>query len=474
METGDKDIGVAWVAFSSRRNKWLVKRKEDRKTRQLGSFNTEEEALEFVRSLANQFTNIILGGVAEPKEEEGEHSTTPPTFPLKEEGQTVLTVKVCKHTAKALMESDLSDTARRQALYFLSLLPMDGSSRKLDSKLLEQNLPQMRRIAKFLVPEYVQKGQSYRAGHTCKEWSYVEPPEHFTSATIRDKRLMKKLANWKLDRARRNLRNHRGEVGTDWLIQSLGRVSAGYFAQEMMERRGIEMPSEQSAKVTAEGRISHGFSSFPSGIRLNLLIDGEDVADVDMSKSQMCILAALWTRSLKERSRLQELIADGTIYSRMEFAFEQDRENIERFNASAKDKDKITTTKQLLNKVFMGFQNSDWYSFKQMELEFPQLMKSICSYKWKMCKLLGTSKASLSAFARKLQKEEAMILAKVAEKLEPLDIPAVPIFDGILVPDSKAELVQGFFEEVLFERLGFVTSPTVTRAGDEVYASAIC
>lgn len=112
----------------------------------------------------------------------------------------------------------------------------------------------------------------------------------------------------------------------------------------------------------------------------------------------------------------------------------------------------------------MGHQNCDWYAAKQMLGEnSSQLMGSINAYKSK-CGKSGTSK-----FALKLQKEEAVILSKVAEKCAPLDIPCVPIFDGMLVPSDVAEIVKGFFIEVLTEQLGFAPEPTIETAGDEVY-----
>ena len=111
----------------------------------------------------------------------------------------------------------------------------------------------------------------------------------------------------------------------------------------------------------------------------------------------------------------------------------------------------------------MGFQKSDWHSFKQLEREFPVMMKSIAAYKWK------SGADGSSRFANKLQAEEALIMAKVAEKCQQLDIPCVPIFDGMLVPISQAETVKGFFTETLLERLDFAPEPTIETAGDDVY-----
>jgi len=95
-------------------------------------------------------------------------------------------------------------------------------------------------------------------------------------------------------------------------------------------------------------------------------------------------------------------------------------------------------------------------------------MKSIISYKWKCDKGDG-EKNGTQMFAGKLQGVEAYIIADVAKKCMELDIPCVSIFDGMLVPRSQAEAVQGFFAEVLSKRLEFAPEPSVETAGDDVY-----
>jgi hypothetical protein len=411
------------------------------------------------------------------KEEEG-FLAEPSTFP--KEGiieEEIWRVEICKKTHELLMQSKLSDTVRQQAIYLLSLLPKDGTSRSLQSDILTKNLPSRVKIYEFLIPKYVTRGKSYCPNNKSKKWRYTRKPSELTSCVLTNKDLLERLSNWEEDRDRRRLKDSNTSVGVNWFLESLDRVTVGLFAEEMLARKEIVI-KPSVPRVGNQGRVTHQYSSLPSEIRLNLLLDVGEVADVDMAKSQMCVIAAKFAKG-EEKTRLQQLIADGSIYSRLEFAMKQDAEKIAKFNARKdpngkpkKEKDKIKTTKQLLNKVFMGHPSCDWASSNQMDLEFPDLMRSIRGFKWKTRANLIASgetvadanKGMLSVFAGILQGEEAIILAKVAEKLAPFDVPCVPIYDGMLVPRDEAELARGFFEEVLFERLGFVASPVVTFA----------
>ena len=280
---------------------------------------------------------------------------------------------------------------------------------------------------------------------------------------ITNANLLDKLTHWKADKQKNDLKAQGNCVGTDWMIKSLDRVSAGFVAEELLAQKDMVMPEIKFTITPESGRIWHSYTQLPAEVRLNVLLDFGDVAEIDMAKSQACILSRFWTeKAPAERRKLQRLILDGTIYSRLEFAFEQDRKNIEKWN-HRNPKEHITTTKKLFNKAIMGFQKSDWHSFKQLEREFPLMMGNIASYKWK------SGADGSSRFAHKLQKEEALIMSMVAEKCEPLDIPCVPIFDGMLVPISQADTVKGFFTETLLERLDFAPEPTIETAGDDVY-----
>mgnify|MGYP003636539929 FL=1 len=467
------------VVYSKSKDKWLVRQRVDGKLKQLGSFETEADAWS---SFGHRLSTYNWEGT-EPKGEGG-FLAEPSTFPNEDNKEAeVWEVQVCKRVHELLMQSELSETVRQQAIYLLSLLPKDGTSRSLQSDILTKNLPSRVKIYKFLIPEYVTRGDGYCSGRDSKRWRYAKKTTEFTSCVLTNKDLLERLSNWEEDRDRRRLKDSNTSVGVNWFLESLDRVTVGLFAEEMLARKGIVIkPSVPSVKNL--GRVTHQYSSLPPEIRLNLLLDVGEVADVDMAKSQMCVIAAKFAKG-EEKTRLQQIIADGSIYSRLESTMKLDAERIARFNASKKDgkprkeKDKIKTTKQLLNKVFMGHPSCDWASSNQMDLEFPDLMRSIRGFKWKTRANLIASgetvadanKGMLSVFASLLQGEEAVILAKVAEKLAPFDVPCVPIYDGMLVPKHEAELARGFFEEVLFERLGFVASPVITFAGDETFHS---
>ena len=443
------------VVYSKSRGKWLFRQQVDGKIKQLGTFDTEDDAWS---SILVTLSEHSIGETTVDPKGEAEAMPKPSTFP--KETKTVL---VCSIASEVLLDSDLSDTAKQQGLYLLSLLPNDGKARSLHSKILGRLLSYQSKICKVLIPDFVTRGHSYSSGSFSKQWGYTKKPSEMTWHEITNENLLDKLTNWKADKQKNDLAAQGQCAGTDWMIQSLYRVSAGLVAEELLARKELLMPEVKYTITPESGRIWHSYTQLPSGVRLNLLLDGQDVAEIDMAKSQVAILSKFWTKSDEERGKLQSLILDGTIYSRLEFAFEQDRANIQKWNGK-NPKEKITTTKQLFNKAVMGFQKSDWHSFKQLEREFPVMMKSIAAYKWK------SGADGSSRFANKLQAEEALIMAKVAEKCQQLDIPCVPIFDGMLVPISQAETVKGFFTETLLERLGFAPEPTVETAGDEVYA----
>ena len=385
------------------------------------------------------------------------------TFPRK-----AVEVSVCSKVSKILINSDLPEPAKQQGIYLLSLLPEDGTTRLLHSKVLGRMLPYKSQIYKLLIPHSVSRGKSYSAGRESKKWSYTKKPTTFTRYQITNVNLLDKLTSWKADKQKNDLEAQRENcVGTEWMVKSLERVSASFVAEELLAKKGLVMPALKCSISPVSGRISHSYTQLPAKVRLNLLLDCGDVVDVDMAKSQVAIISKLWMKSEEEKMKLRQRILDGTIYSGLEFAMEQDRGNIGRWNRSHPD-DKITTTKQLFNKAIMGFQGSDWHSFRHVESDFPVMMRSIAAYKQKVTRHHGLKEA-LSRFAIKLQTEEALILAKVAEKCEPLDIPCVPIFDGMLVPISEAETVKGFFTETLLERLDFAPEPTIETAGYDVY-----
>ena len=392
----------------------------------------------------------------DPKVGEGVASS-PSSFPIKTK-----TIKACSMVSELILASSLSETAKQQGLYLLSLLPEDGAGRRLHSGILGRLVTYRTKITRVLIPDFVTTGDSYSAGHKSKEWSYTNKPSEMACYEITNKNLIEKLTHWKADKQENDLKAQHKAPATGWMLESLDRITAGLVAEELLARKELLMPEIKFTITPESGRIWHSYTQLPSEVRLNLLLDGQDVAEVDMSKSQVAILSKFWMKSDQEREKIRSLILEGTIYDRLEFAFEQDRKHIESWN-SKNPKDQITTTKQLFNKAIMGFQKSDWHSFRQLQREFPVMMKSIAAYKWK------SGKNGSSRFANKLQAEEALIMGKVAEKCQRLAIPCVPIFDGMLVPISRAESVKGFFKKVLLERLDFAPEPTIETAGDEVY-----
>ena len=432
--------------------------KPSKPARRTGSAQTRPSVLAEGQRAPVTLSEHSIGETTVDPKGEAEAMPKPSTFP--KETKTVL---VCSIASEVLLDSDLSDTAKQQGLYLLSLLPNDGKARPLHSKILGRLLSYQSKICKVLIPDFVTRGDSYSAGNKAKEWSYTNKPTELTWHEITNTNLLDKLTHWRADKQKNDL-EAQGEncVGIEWMIKSIDRVSAGFVAEELLARKGMSMPEVKYSITPKSGRIWHSDTQLPSEVRLNLLIDAGEVAEIDMAKSQISILSKFWMKCEEEQDRLQSLILDGTIYSSLEFALEQDRPNIEKWNRR-KPKDQITTTKQVFSKAIMGFQKSEWHSFKQLEREFPVMMKSIATYKWK------SGKDASSKFANKLQKEEALIMAKVAERCEPLDIPCVPIFDGMLVPICQAETVKGFFTETLLERLDFAPEPTIETAGDDVY-----
>ena len=408
----------------------------------------------------NVFSDIVLGETIVDPKGGAEAMHSPSSFPIETK-----TIRACSMASERILTSSLSETAKQQALYLLSLLPEDGTERPLHSDILGRLVTYRTKITQALIPDIVTRASSYSAGHRSKQWSYTNKPSEMAYHEITNKNLIDKLNHWKADKQQNDLKAQNNAPATDWMLESLDRLTAGLVAEELLARRELTIPEVKYTITPDSGRIWHSYTQLPSEVRLNLLLDGQDVAEVDMSKSQVAILSKFWMKSDEEREKIRSLILEGTIYEWLEFAFEQDRKHIESWN-SKNPKEQITTTKQLFNKAVMGFQKSDWHSFRQLEREFPVMMKTIAAYKWR------SGKDGSSRFANKLQAEEALIMGKVAEKCQRLAIPCVPIFDGMLVPIRSAEAVKDFFKEVLLDRLDFAPEPTVETAGDEVYADA--
>jgi len=387
-------------------------------------------------------------------------------------------VKICREVYDKIGQSTFSPQVKDQAIYFASLLHLDGSPRRLDSQILNHLLRSYKKVSELLIPRYVSKGASYsNLSNVSKEYCYTTIPKETITATITNKTLIGKLIMHKKDKHRREIKfldKKQGfsSEGVSWIIESLDDFTLSWAGEELAARKDVDIDELRTRKIDCtNGRLWHGLTQLPSEVRINGLLRGESVADVDMSKSQLAILSATFMKDAGEKRRFQEFILDGTIYSRMGLAMDSDAENIAKWNRNPKNKkDQITTTKQFLNKCLMGHQGNDWHGTQQLKREFPVAMQSIISYKWK-CDKGGGEKKGTQMFAGKLHGAEGSIIADVAKKCMEIDVPCVSIFDGMLVPRSQAETVQRFFTEVLYERLGFAPEPTVETAGYETFHS---
>jgi hypothetical protein len=390
----------------------------------------------------------------------------------------IIEVEVCREVYDRISQATFSPPVKDQAIYLTSLLPLDGTTRRLDSQVLNHLLRSHKKVSDLLIPEYITKGASYsNVTNVSKEYCYTTTPKETITATITNKTLIGKLIMHKKDQHQREIKfldRQQGfsSEGISWIIESLDDFTLSLAGEELAARKNVDIDKLRTHDTKyPNARLYHGLTQLPSEVRLNGLLRGENVADVDMNKSQLAILSAMFMKDAEERRRFQELIIDGTIYSRMGLAMELDAGNIAEWNKNPKNKkDQITTTKQFLNKCLMGHQGNDWHGTRQLKREFPIAMKSIISYKWKCDKGAGEKKGT-QMFAGKLHFAEGAIVADVAEKCMEVDIPCVSVFDGMLVPMSQAETVQGFFTEVLSRRLGFAPEPTVETAGYETFDS---
>ena len=471
------------VVYSKSKDKWLVRQRVDGKRKQLGSFDTEAEALSLNNVLNNDYAKRHTYLLEEPRrgDELGVAEVQDET--LKGEVQnlntlpkTSLKLRVGKEAYSTVLGLTLKPAQRDQAVYLISLLPIDGSTRRLDSQVLNTLLRSLKKVTKECIPRIITQGKGYStASNTSKEYRHTHPQTGEVEVEITNKVLIRKLLSWEKDKRMRDIRflnrvQGFSSEGVAWIIESMSKLSFSWAGEELASRLDMDVSPDSlnRVKVSDNGRIWHGWTQLPQVVRLNLLLGSSSVADVDMSKSILAILSHQFAKG-EERIRLQELIIDGSIYSRMAYAMEMDAANITKWNADPKNRDnQITTTKQLVNKMLMGHQENDWFAMQQLKREFPNMMRAISAYKWK-CDASGEK--GTSKFAIKLHGIEAAIIADVAKKCMELDIPCVSIFDGMLVPRSQADLVQGFFTEVLTKRLGFAPEPSVETAGCETFDS---
>jgi len=470
------------VVYSKSRDRWTVRQRVDGKIKQLGSFDTEAEALSLVIVLNNDYakrhTYTLEAppggdelGVAEVQDEplKGVVQNLNTHLPKK----TSLKLRVGKEAYSTVLGLTLKPAQRDQAVYLISLLPMDGANRRLDSQVLNTLLRSLKKVTKECIPRIITQGKGYStASNTSKEYRHTHPQTGEVEVEITNKVLIRKLLSWEQDKRMRDIRflnrvQGFSSEGVAWIIESMSKLSFSWAGEELASRLDMDVDSPDSlnrVKISDNGRIWHGWTQLPQVVRLNLLLGSCSVADVDMSKSILAILSHKFAKG-EERIRLQGLIIDGSIYSRMAYAMEMDAANITKWNANPKNRDnQITTTKQLVNKMLMGHQENDWFAMQQLKREFPIMMRAISAYKWK-CDASGEK--GTTKFANKLHGIEAAIIADVAKKCMDRYIPCVSVFDGMLVPADDAQVVKDFFIEVLTKRLGFAPEPSVETAGGE-------
>lgn len=470
------------VTYLAQRNRYILRRKVEGKYKRVATFKNLFEANAASLCFGDTFgqtSYIYYRGIPNPESgREGRDETPKGEVSNLDSLPKSIEVKVCRRIYDKISQSTFSPQVKDQAIYFSSLLRFDGSPRRLDSQILNHLLRSYQKVSRFLIPKYVSRGSSYsNRSNVSKEYSYTTIPKETITATLTNKTLIGKLIMHKKDKHRREIKfldKQQGfsSEGVSWIIESLDNFTLSWAGEELAARKDVNIDELRTRGISCtNGRLWHGLTQLPSEVRLNGLLRGESVADVDMGKSQLAILSATFMKDAEEKRRFQGLILDGTIYSRMGLAMELDAENLAKWNRNPKNKkDQITTTKQFLNKCLMGHQGNDWHGTRQLKREFPIAMKSIISYKWKCDKGDG-EKNGTQMFAGKLQGVEASIIADVAKKCMELDIPCVSIFDGMLVPRSQAETVQGFFAEVLSKRLEFAPEPTVETAGYETFDS---
>ena len=469
------------VVYSKSKDKWLVRQRVDGKLKQLGSFDTEAEALSSVIDLVIVLEKRHTYTLEEPRRGDELGVAEVQDEPLKGVVQnlnthlpkkTSLKLRVGKEAYSTVLGLTLKPAQRDQAVYLISLLPIDGSTRRLDSQVLNTLLRSLKKVTKECIPRIITQGKGYStASNTSKEYRHTHPQTGEVEVEITNKVLIRKLLSWEQDKRMRDIRflnrvQGFSSEGVAWIIESMSKLSFSWAGEELASRLDMDVSPDSlnRVKVSDNGRIWHGWTQLPQVVRLNLLLGSCSVADVDMSKSILAILSHQFAKG-EERIRLQGLIGDGSIYSRMAYAMEMDAANITKWNADPKNRDnQITTTKQLVNKMLMGHQGNGWFAMQQLKREFPNMMRAISAYKWK-CDASGEK--GTSKFAIKLHGIEAAIIADVAKKCMDGYIPCVSVFDGMLVPADDAQVVKDFFIEVLTKRLGFAPEPSVETAGGE-------
>lgn len=392
----------------------------------------------------------------------------------------MIEVKVCSDCAEEVRALNLTKTEEEQALHLLSIMRPNGMKRQLHSQILRRTYPCIEGFKKKIVPKLITVDGYYEPGAKSYDWSYTKPPKNLEIVTITNAKLIHRLETFEEDRKSR-IPHH---AVHDWIKKSACRLSPTPVSDEFAARatesgstpaleqyfRG-ELFNDDAFSVNHYGRITHQIGQLPSKVRLNLCYGTEYTAEVDMAKSQINILAALFSDGC-EQDTIRKHIADGTFYERCGTAFKSDDSLILRWNKKHPSK-QIRSVKEWVNKCIYGNPKNKSNTYAKLEGDYPKFIKNLRGYYWEVVKKSrkeGKDNVQASkALARKIQKEEGEILLSVMEKCESLLIPVIPIFDGLLIPESQTAPVSNFFGEALEDRYNYAPKCHRVTSGHDCY-----
>jgi hypothetical protein len=200
--------------------------------------------------------------------------------------------------------------------------------------------------------------------------------------------------------------------------------------QHRQERDAANWDSEFRGNVTRKngGRMSSMLTTIVSGLRPQLLIDGESPSIVDISSAQPWMMANL----TDDPALLCDVLA-GNFYSQFPLG-KPPKKNGQRLS-------KKEWQKQAYGRVFLGpkfmTDNPVAKTREHVAAKYPK------AWKWSVdLRKKGDSPAAL------LQAEEArFVLDHVLKRLTDEDMTCAPIHDAIMCKASEADYVQGVFKE---------------------------
>lgn len=395
-------------------------------------------------------------------------------------------VWVSSRVLDEIESSGLPPSGRQQAYYIASKL-CHRKRKRLHCETIRRLCPLYRRVWPVLLKHEVRKGRKYSTHGRCKEYWLANKPDNMVEVEINNQTLLRKLENGKKDRMQRTAKYVSGktgvsEVGTLWMIQCLERIGSTPHARKLLVdliegsvsdeqrrtyERGLRLLDGQiqpdysfnKDKTKTSGRLWHTFTGLPEIVRAHSTLDDYPTVEIDMSKSQAAILAAMWTPSEEDKRLLQGIILNGEFYNAYEPYYEADREQIARWN-EAHPTETIDSVKGLVNKILMGFPNKRWKTYCALKKELPSVMHTIDRFKWESRNYGADGEKT---FAKRLHQTEATIIADVAEQCHAQGIPCYPVFDCMGVPAEYEDVVKGFFAKSMTKVIGFDVPTTVKK-----------